>query len=290
MANGSLVSPTASALQKSMRRISRSFDDDPITISHRERQQGLQVNFKVKIDKKTGAQRAPPVKLDPQQLQDEIILDSPHHTHSSSSSGGSGGGGGNNSSTGNNNNSSSSSNVNGAMTSNGTNISMSSNAASISSVVMAATSSNIPFPHLQGSITTATGTPAVAVASSNTATPASATALESLDDVNVTDLKEMLRKRGLPTTGRKATLVERLRSPQRITPLQLVDSTSSSPAVSPKITPRSPRYSPYGNMSPLPDGHSVSPRLFDSSLSLQSPHMTVRGNLLESKNFFPNFF
>lgn len=81
-----------------------------------------------------------------------------------------------------------------------------------------------------------------------------------LEQATISELKDLLRSRGLPTTGKKSVLLERLKTPnssQRITPLKLNSSSSSNP--SPSSSPRmrntsltSPRYSPYTSIGLSP--------------------------------------
>jgi hypothetical protein len=95
------------------------------------------------------------------------------------------------------------------------------------------------------------------------------------EQATAAELKALLRDIGLPATGKKPALVERLLSPtsrQRITPLHISD-TPPSPTGSPKLkggsNQGSPRFSPYGgSVSPRNHDH-LSPRLV-SNLSLNS--------------------
>jgi len=173
-----------------------------------------------------------------------------------------------------------------------------------------------------------------------------------IQDANVIELKDHLRRRGLPTTGRKQVLLERLLTPeanQRLTPLQVdaaVAAASNAPSmISPPGTggtpsktwygsnsTRSPRFSPYGtngggssaaayyNLSPRGNGASsaqlhqqqqqavqqyqalqlqqhqlqqqhasaydnaLSPRIF-SNLSISSPNMTFI-QVMKNKHYF----
>jgi len=109
------------------------------------------------------------------------------------------------------------------------------------------------------------------------------------EQASVSELKDLLKERGLPATGKKPALVERLLSPtnkQRITPLHISDNRPPSPNGSPKLkggSAQSPRYSPYSGSSSPRLQELLSPRLV-SNLSLNSPLEE------DSVSFLPLFF
>ena len=122
------------------------------------------------------------------------------------------------------------------------------------------------------------------------------------EQASVAELKDMLKDRGLPATGKKPALVERLLAPmskQGITPLHIADNRLPSPTGSPKLrggASQSPRYSPYsGSASPRLQ-EILSPRHV-SGLSLNSPLEEDSASLSfylpflkKIINFHPSFF
>ncbi|KAJ1569366.1 hypothetical protein HK405_006057 [Cladochytrium tenue] len=95
------------------------------------------------------------------------------------------------------------------------------------------------------------------------------------DDVTVTHLKELLRERGLPSAGRKAVLVERVRDLIRINRLR------EEGLLPPKDDPRHPAYVPPTPRAAGSDSdpeRPVSAHSDESGASLDAPQLLFRGN------------